>query len=67
MRDTIIRGVLGKSRVQGAKIRKCLQVFKEFGRVGGLVYLCSVKDCASRAQNIRNSSLSCQGAANLRE
>ena len=46
---------------------KCLQVFKMFGRVGGLKYLCSVKDCASRAQDVRILSLSCHGKANHQE
>ena len=50
------KGIFVEHFVKTAIFGKCLQVFKGFGRVGRLRYLCSVNDSASRAQNERNCS-----------
>lgn len=61
------KGVCVEQSVKIAVFAKCLQVFKEFGRVGRLRYLCSVNDSASRAQNERNCSFLCRGTAYHRQ
>ena len=61
------KGIFVEHFVKTAIFGKCLQVFKGFGRVGRLRYLCSVNDSASRAQNERNCSFLCRGAAYHRQ